>query len=129
MGLAFVCRVASLRVVKLVNIRRLGLIAMTVGLSMLAGIGGCAALVGDECEVQTDCGRVLYCERSLPGGYCTKRNCVTDACPDEGVCVVFESEVSFCMLRCDTDDDCRDDGYACVKDFGPHAFCNDIRGQ
>jgi hypothetical protein len=89
---------------------------------------GCANLVGDACETQTDCGSTMFCERSLPDGYCTRTGCELDGCPDEGVCIVFRPDVSYCMRRCETGGDCRD-GYECVKDFGAYPFCNDTRGE
>lgn len=92
-----------------------------------AGLTGCTAVVGDACETQTDCGRTMFCERSLPGGYCTLKDCRVSGCPSEGVCIAFDEDNSWCMFACDVDDDCRD-GYRCVRDFGGHGFCNDVRG-
>lgn len=101
---------------------------ITVILLALAPLAiGCGAQVGDECEVQTDCGAGLICEQSLPGGYCTLTDCERDGCPEEGVCIRFATNVSYCMLQCDSSDDCRD-GYRCVDDFGSTAFCNDAQG-
>lgn len=88
---------------------------------------GCAPIVGDACEDSTDCGRTMFCELSLPDGYCTVEDCDTRDCPDDGVCIRFTEDVSWCMQPCDGNGDCRD-GYTCVQDFGPHAFCNDARG-
>lgn len=93
-----------------------------------AGLGGCAPIVGDACETQSDCGTGLFCERSMPGGYCTLRNCEDQGCPDEGVCIRFSADVSWCMQPCASKSDCRD-GYTCVTEFGTHPFCNDARGQ
>lgn len=87
----------------------------------------CAPIVGDACETSADCGRSLACERSMPGGYCTLKNCEDQGCPDEGVCIRFSSDVSWCMQPCSSNSECRD-GYTCVKDFGRHPFCNDARG-
>ena len=101
---------------------------LVAALSALALAPGCSAIVGDACTTQTDCGSSMYCELSLPDGYCTLRDCVDRDCPDEGVCVRFSVDVSYCMLLCESDADCRD-GYRCVKDFGPHAFCNDEDGE
>lgn len=93
-----------------------------------SALGACAPIVGDACETQSDCGRSLFCERSMPDGYCTLKNCEDEGCPDEGVCIRFSADVSWCMAPCSGNGDCRD-GYTCVKDFGTHAFCNDERGQ
>lgn len=87
----------------------------------------CAPIVGDACEDASDCGRSMFCERSLPGGYCTVKDCEDRNCPDEGVCIRFNEDVSWCMQPCGGDGDCRD-GYRCVEDFGKYSFCGDARG-
>jgi len=88
----------------------------------------CAPIVGDACETQSDCGTSLFCERSMPDGYCTLKNCEDEGCPDEGVCIRFSSDVSWCMQPCSSNTDCRG-RYTCVTDFGVHAFCNDARAN
>ena len=103
-------------------------VVLTSLLSVLALAAGCAPVVGDACENQTDCGRQMYCELAMPGGYCTQRDCLARACPEGGVCVQFSADVSYCMQACDGNGDCRS-GYACVTDFGPWPFCNDKRGE
>lgn len=106
------------------------MISRVVALAVLAVAAltqACTAVVGDACETQTDCGASMYCETSMPDGYCTLENCVSRGCPDEGVCIQFDPDTSYCMAACSSNSDCRD-GYACVKGFGPHAFCNDKRG-
>jgi len=101
---------------------------LLVLLVALAGpLNACSAIVGDACETQTDCGASMFCERSMPDGYCTLTNCVERGCPDEGVCIRFDADTSYCMAPCESKGDCRD-GYTCVEGFGPHAFCNDARG-
>lgn len=102
--------------------------ALVAALLLLASIAaGCSAMVGDACTTQTDCGTSMYCELSLPDGYCTSKSCVDRGCPDYGVCVRFTEDTSYCMLQCTGDSDCRD-GYRCVTDFGPYPFCNDADG-
>jgi hypothetical protein len=96
-------------------------------LAVAALIPACAPLVGDSCEDSSDCGRTMYCERSLPDGYCTLQNCDTRNCPEEGVCIRFNEDLSWCMQPCDGNGDCRD-GYRCITDFGVHPFCGDARG-
>ena len=97
-----------------------------VGLLMGMLLGtGCQAVVGDACEINADCGSEMFCERSMPEGYCTVKSCENRDCPDFGVCVSFDQDQSFCMRPCDVDTDCRD-GYVCVSDFGPHPFCNEV---
>ena len=92
-----------------------------------AALQACTAIVGDACTTQTDCGRTMFCEQSLPDGYCTLKDCLDTGCPSEGICISFDADTSWCMAICDADGDCRD-GYRSVKDFGKHGFCNDIRG-
>ena len=89
---------------------------------------GCAAVVGDSCEEQTDCGQQMFCELSLPGGYCTLRDCEPGGCTEEGVCIRFDEDTSFCMKACENNGDCRG-SYRCVQDFGAHPFCNDEDGE
>ncbi|MFO0746838.1 MAG: hypothetical protein U1F43_14375 [Myxococcota bacterium] len=102
--------------------------ALLLAAFVVAGLGqACTAIVGDSCTTQTDCGASMFCERSMPDGYCTLEGCTARACPDEGVCIEFDPDTSFCMASCSSNSDCRD-GYTCVKDFGPHPFCNDKRG-
>ncbi len=103
------------------------LAATALAVFALASASACANIVGDSCGDQTECGRQMFCELSLPGGYCTVRNCLDNGCPDEGVCIQFDDDTSYCMLACETNGDCRDD-YRCVRDFGVHAFCNDADG-
>ncbi len=90
-------------------------------------LGGCSAKPGDACEINTDCGQSMVCERSLPEGYCTRENCAVVECPAGGLCVQFDADTSYCMQPCEQDEDCRD-GYICVAQFGPHPFCNDTLG-
>ena len=94
-------------------------------LAAFAGAHGCAAIVGDDCDNDGDCGSGLVCERSLPGGYCTVRDCVINGCPDEGICIVFDAQTSFCMAPCNGGSDCRDT-YVCEQDFGAHPFCSAV---
>jgi hypothetical protein len=93
---------------------------------------GCTPKIGDKCTLSTDCdvsgGRV--CDTSQPGGYCTILNCANGSCPDDAVCVTFQSAVpgctyddyqspsrtgrSFCMKSCSSPSKCRQsDGYIC----------------
>jgi len=102
------------------------LTALSILVAALAS-SACAPIVGDACDGQTDCGRQMFCELSMPGGYCTIRNCTARACPEQGVCIRFTADVSYCMQTCGSDLDCRA-GYVCVMDFGPTPFCNDARG-
>jgi hypothetical protein len=98
-------------------------------LSLLASsTAACQPAVGDACEVQTDCGRTMYCERSLPGGYCTVRSCHVTPCPEDSTCVIFDPDTAYCMALCDTDGDCRS-SYQCVTDFASVPFCNDARAD
>ena len=98
---------------------------------------GCTPRIGDKCALSTDCdpsgGRV--CDTSQPGGYCTILNCTNGSCPDDAVCVTFQSAVpgctyndyqspsrtgrAFCMKSCSSDSKCRQsDGYSCNNPTG-----------
>lgn len=100
---------------------------------LLAGVMpllGCQPSIGDKCILSTDCslrGERL-CDTSQPGGYCTVFNCRANQCPEEAACVMFQPNVpgcsyndrqwqrtgrNFCMVRCDSDGDCRS-GYVCA---------------
>ena len=96
----------------------------TTGLFALALIfaSGCGAVVGDSCEVDTDCGTGLACDTTFPDGYCTLGDCQRLGCADKGICVHFDAYTSYCMAPCESADDCRSD-YTCISDLGPHDFC------
>jgi len=85
-------------------------------------VGGCSPTVGDSCAKNTDCGRGLVCDLSMPSGYCTLTPCQPNGCPDESVCVDFGNRQTWCMRWCDDDGHCRD-GYKCIHDKGPTPFC------
>lgn len=86
-------------------------------------IYGCAAEVGDTCTTNTDCGAELFCDGSMAGGYCTRSPCAANECPEEAVCIQFDDNSTFCMKRCESDGDCRNE-YVCVGNFGDAPFCN-----
>ncbi len=84
---------------------------------------GCTPQVGDSCLTSQECGTGALCDTSAPDGYCTVTPCGPDAaCPEESSCVEFENDQPYCMLRCDSDGDCRD-GYKCRNDVGSIKFC------
>jgi len=85
-------------------------------------LGACGSLAGDACEMDTDCGASLVCDTTFPEGYCTLGQCATLGCSDKGICVHFDPYTSYCMAPCAASDECRD-GYECVEEQGPHAFC------
>lgn len=90
----------------------------------------CGVLDGSPCSVDADCATYLpgyRCDRSRPGGYCTRRCDYADSdCSAIGpeVCVggpapSFDPgpgpEQKWCFLGCKSDGDCRvSEGYACV---------------
>lgn len=96
-------------------------------------LAGCKSEIGDACVLSTDCSTRgdRLCDTSQPGGYCTQFNCSTNSCPDNALCVLFNSNVpgcgyddrsgrygsriarAFCVASCDSNEDCRG-GYACV---------------
>ncbi|MCB9729618.1 MAG: hypothetical protein H6744_04935 [Deltaproteobacteria bacterium] len=102
--------------------RRLTALCFAASLLATSLLGACRTLVGDSCTTDSDCGSGLYCERSLPGGYCTSRSCEDRDCPDEALCVRFELDTSFCMRACNQPGDCRAD-YLCDEETGPSGFC------
>ena len=91
-------------------------------------LGACAPEIGDSCTSSLDCStnNTRICDRTQPAGYCTIKDCEKGTCPEDSVCVKFvplqeRLAVTFCMLECDKDKDCReDDGYQCTKstEFG-----------
>ena len=83
---------------------------------------GCSPQIGDACLTSQECGTAGLCDTSSPEGYCTTSPCAPNACPEEAACITFENEQTFCMLRCDSDGDCRE-GYTCRSDRGPIKFC------
>lgn len=124
-------------VIRLVGSTRLRLLALGGLVAVGALATGCTPRIGDKCALSTDCavsgGRV--CDTSQPGGYCTILNCTNGSCPDNAVCVTFQSSVpgceyndyespsrtgrSFCMAHCSDNSDCRQsDGYICKDPTG-----------
>lgn len=110
--------------------------ALAVGVGAVASAGAaCTPKIGDSCANSTDCStrgdRLCDVSQSQLGGYCTVLNCGAGSCPDDGVCVLFNSAVpgcgyddrsgttgsrvarSFCTAQCTSDSDCRG-GYVCV---------------
>jgi hypothetical protein len=93
---------------------------------------GCTPEIGDKCVLSTDCSTqgTLLCDTTQPGGYCTQLNCTNGSCPNNAVCVEFQSSVpgcgyddyqspsrtgrTFCMKHCDENSNCRQsEGYIC----------------
>jgi hypothetical protein len=67
-----------------------------------------------ECSFNAD----RQCDLAQPGGYCTVPECDPDRCPDEAMCVEFDSNAPrlarrYCMKTCNVDGDCRG-GYVCT---------------
>ena len=89
---------------------------------VLAGVG-CAPEIGDDCKTSLDCSSQAsrLCDRTQSHGYCTIKGCELGTCPEEAVCVKFRPSeerlsVTYCMLKCSEDDDCRnDEGYRCTS--------------
>lgn len=106
------------------------LILNALFLTFMTSALACTPKIGDDCLLGADCSSKgdRVCDTSLPGGYCTVLSCNTDSCPDDGVCVLFQSSVpgciyndratsrtarTYCMAFCEDDSDCRD-GYVCL---------------
>jgi hypothetical protein len=94
-------------------------------------LAACTPQIGDPCSVSTDCSATgdRLCDTTEPGGYCTIFNCEPGTCPDEAICVAFDTYISsapgcnnpqtsprfertFCMRKCESNSDCRS-GYEC----------------
>jgi hypothetical protein len=86
-------------------------------------VPACGAAIGDSCSSDSQCPSGSYCDRTMPGGYCTTMNCRPDDCPDGSVCAEFPNGESYCMDRCSDDGDCRDD-YQCITSIGLWPFCS-----
>jgi len=71
-------------------------------LSTAALATGCGVEIGDECTSDSACGQGRFCDLTSEGGYCTV-TCEDSTCPDNSVCVEFESNDKFCMALCDSD--------------------------
>jgi hypothetical protein len=93
---------------------------------------GCQPEIGDACNLHTDCSSSgdRLCDPTMKGGYCTIFNCEPGGCPEEAVCVAYQTVASteaecrdpasgarlvrtFCMRSCSSDGDCRS-GYSCI---------------
>ena len=89
-------------------------------------LGACTPMVGDECTYNRDCPAGTYCDKTLPGGYCTETPCYPGDCPAHSVCIEFpDQEKAFCMTKCGDDNDCRE-AYKCIPitSFGKaRRFC------
>ncbi|HEU4535749.1 MAG TPA: hypothetical protein VFS00_16600, partial [Polyangiaceae bacterium] len=103
----------------------------TLAAALALGAGGCRPDIGESCSNSIECSSQgdRICDTSLPDGYCTVYNCEADRCPDDAICVAFNSsdapvcqneqawrrlERTFCLGECANDGDCRD-GYQCAR--------------
>ncbi|MBK6514564.1 MAG: hypothetical protein IPG04_10705 [Polyangiaceae bacterium] len=124
--------------------------SLLVSAVFLLGAVGCRPEIGDECVTSIDCSSQgdRLCDSSQPDGYCTIFGCEPDACPENSVCVGFGQEIdpacseaaegtdprwprferTFCMLACETDDDCRD-GYVCALPGDRRAASLDLENE
>ncbi len=98
--------------------------------------GGClprppGAPDGSPCVSDAACASGT-CLTAVPGGYCTRTNCLSDAeCrgPDGRATYCMAAyDVTFCAVRCEGDDDCRD-GHRCIDGQSvhyPYCFSPDL---
>ena len=84
-------------------------------ISLLFLGAACASQIGDECSRNNECPPGSTCDTTIPDGYCTISNCQPNTCPTEAVCIEFTSRTSYCMLHCQSDDECRQ-GQVCRED-------------
>ena len=85
-----------------------------------AGVTVPACGIGIPCASFLDCNPGLTCFDAMPGGYCTKLDCLVVGCPAGTVChKLAEGDLAVCLAACDSDDDCRvAQGYGCNEDKG-----------
>lgn len=87
--------------------------AVLVGFS-----SACSSKIGDECESVQDCPieQGAICDTTVEGGYCLVQGCEVGSCPANSDCVVFDRNTRFCMMLCNSNDDCRS-GLVCRRDY------------
>lgn len=128
-------------------------VILSVALVALGAVA-CGHKIGDDCNTSVDCsqGGERLCDVTQPGGYCTIFNCEPNSCPSEAACIVFDAQLSaaaecvasnglsrfarsFCLFKCSSDGDCRDD-YVChdfstleSNDWNGLAVDTDRRGK
>lgn len=74
-----------------------------------AALFGPTGAIGDECVVGDDCVSG-FCDRTVPGGYCT------EACEDTGDCPAgAHCEFGFCFATCTSQRDCRTAEFQCFE--------------
>ena len=101
---------------------KLGMFLLVMGI-LSSGCGDEPTKVGNVCQTDQHCGGTeatfqLFCDNSIPGGYCTIDNCIMDdpetediaedkeSCPEGSRCV-REGEDSFlCRKECSQQNDC-----------------------
>jgi hypothetical protein len=97
-----------------------------------AFLTACPRRIGDGCATSTECSinGDRFCDISALGGYCTMVGCDSNTCPDNALCIEFYSDSNrlvrrFCMAACNSDSDCRGQGYQCVRPTvtDPNASC------
>ncbi|HEV8324472.1 MAG TPA: hypothetical protein VG389_22840 [Myxococcota bacterium] len=86
------------------------LLAANAGAAALA-MAGCGGGPGARCADDARCDEGLYCETSLPDGYCTADCSAGAPCPDGTLCRDL-SGLGLCLAACGADRDCRD-AYVC----------------
>ncbi len=99
------------------NLRAFALLAALACAVMPA----CRRQIGDGCMTHVECEYTgtRRCDLTQRNGYCTIPDCTPDVCPDNALCVEFDSHTTrlsrrYCMRACETDMDCRD-GYQCAR--------------
>jgi hypothetical protein len=86
------------------------------------GTGGTGTgVLGASCTSSDECGGGLYCEASLPGGYCTTDCAGSADCPSGGQCFSLVDatgeQYAVCLQSCASPSECRtSEGYTCDVD-------------
>jgi hypothetical protein len=97
-------------------------ILLTLALVALA-LAACAPEIGDACSSSVECPQDATCDTTATNGYCLIFECEDRGCPDNSVCVHFDT-FSACMRHCESNGDCRTaDGMVCRRDRLPVGFC------
>lgn len=74
-----------------------------------ASVFGPSGALGDGCVIAADCA-TGFCDRTVPGGYCTTPCRSSPDCPDTGHCAF-----GYCFRTCTSQRDCRSSEFECFE--------------
>ncbi len=81
-----------------------------------AALFGAPGTTGTPCVVDDDCAG--FCDRTVPGGYCT------EACETQADCASGWCDGEFCFRECDSPRDCRSDEFLCFEAGPEQGVCS-----